>query len=256
MNSPFPGMNPYLEHPSLWEGVHARLIVSIANQLQPLLDPRYVATVEERVFIEGPQQRIPDVWIQKTDKVDLERPQLESVGDTALVVEVKQLEIHQRHVEIRDAYNDMKLVSLIELLSPSNKRPGPGQQSYLEKQREVLERDCHLVEIDLLRDGDRVVSIPQWKLFEFERFDYVACVSRWPHRTKFEVYPRRLQERLPRLAVPLADPDPDIPLDIQLAVEQVYSEGRYARRLRYEQPCHPALDDELQAWVNQCLNQS
>ena len=62
MNTPFPGMDPYLEHPAIWEGVHARLVVAIANQLQPRLDPRYVTSVEERVFIEGPQQRIPDVW--------------------------------------------------------------------------------------------------------------------------------------------------------------------------------------------------
>ena len=67
MSSPFPGMDPYLEHPVLWEGVHARMVVAIANRLQPLLDPPYVATVEERVYIEGPQRRIPDVWIQHTN---------------------------------------------------------------------------------------------------------------------------------------------------------------------------------------------
>jgi Protein of unknown function (DUF4058) len=60
MNCPFPGKDPYLEHPVLWEGVHARLMVAIANQLQPKLDPRHVASIEERVFIEGPQRRVPD----------------------------------------------------------------------------------------------------------------------------------------------------------------------------------------------------
>ena len=38
MNCPFPGKDPYLEHPVLWESVHARLMVAIANQLQPKLD--------------------------------------------------------------------------------------------------------------------------------------------------------------------------------------------------------------------------
>ncbi|MEH2169914.1 MAG: DUF4058 family protein [Nostoc sp.] len=28
MTYPFPGMNPYLEDPELWSGVHGRLIVS------------------------------------------------------------------------------------------------------------------------------------------------------------------------------------------------------------------------------------
>ncbi len=56
MATPFPGMDPYLEHPILWSSVHMRLIVALANQLRPRVRPRYVASVEERVFIEGPDQ--------------------------------------------------------------------------------------------------------------------------------------------------------------------------------------------------------
>jgi hypothetical protein len=158
-------------------------------------------------------------------------------------------------VEILDAYNDMRLVTLIEVLSPTNKRPGPGRDSYISKQQEVLERDCHLVEVDLLRDGQRVLSIPQWRLQQLEPFDSVVCVSRWPRRNRFELYPRKLRERLPRVAVPLAEPDPDVPLEVQAAVEQVYVDGRYMRRLRYDKPCEPPLDDELQRWAEQCLKQ-
>lgn len=258
MTLPFPGMDPYLEHPALWEGVHARLVVAVANQLQPLLDPRYVASVEERVFIEGPQQRIPDVWVQKTTE---QKPsaadtahEMEGGLDTAVVVEVEELEIHQKRVEILDTYNNMKLVSLIEVLSPTNKRPGPGHESYTAKQKQILERDCHLVEVDLLRTGDRVLSIPDWRLEEFQPLDYVVCVNRWPWRNRFEIYPRQLVQRLPRIAVPLAEPDADVRLDIQTAVEQVYVEGRYARRLRYDEPCQPPLDEEDRRWASERLH--
>lgn len=256
MNTPFPGMDPYLEHPVIWEGVHARLVVAIANQLQPLLDPRYIASVEERVFIEGPQQRIPDVWIQKGgEERSPESWTSASEGrldlDTAVIVEIDELEIRQKRVEILDAYNDMRLVTLIEVLSPTNKRPGPGREAYVAKQQQVLEGDCHLVEIDLLRDGQRVLSIPPWRLERFEPCDYVVCVNRWPRRKRFEVYPRLLPQRLPRVAVPLAEPDPDIRLDVQAALDQVYVEGRYARRLRYDQPCPPPLNGELQQWAHQ-----
>jgi len=256
MNTPFPGMDPYLEHPVIWEGVHARLVVAIANQLQPLLDPRYVASVEERVFIEGPQLRIPDVWIERNTEQDSNGPRTAAPHgsgdvDTAVVVQIDELEVHQKRVEILDAYNNMKLVTLIELLSPTNKRPGPGRESYVAKQQQVLEGDCHLAEIDLLRDGQRVLSIPSWRLEEFRPFDYMVCVSRWPHRQRFEIYASQLQQRLPRIAVPLVAPDPDIKLDIQKTVEQVYVEGRYARRLRYDEPCQPPLDDELQQWADQ-----
>lgn len=255
---PFPGMDPYLEHPAIWEGVHARLVVAIANQIQPRLDPRYIASVEERVFIEGPQQRIPDVWIQKPSDepaagAELPESTTRSDVDTAVIVEVEELEIHQKRIEILDVYNDMKLVTLIEVLSPTNKRPGPGHESYLAKQQEILERDCHLVEIDLLREGERVLSIPQWRLQQYGPFHYVVCISRWPRRTRFEVYPRQLREPLPRVAIPLDEPDPDVALDVQAVLNMVYIEGRYARRLRYDEPCQPPLDDELQQWADTCL---
>src|SRR5436309_10818987 len=121
MDMPFPGMDPYLEHPVIWEGVHARLIVTLANQLQPLLDPRYVASVEERVFVEGPQRRIPDVWVQKLGGNPGPQPVTGPEADTAVILEVEELEIHESRVEILDAYNGMKLVALIEVVSPTNK---------------------------------------------------------------------------------------------------------------------------------------
>src|SRR5262249_5860909 len=89
---PFPGMDPYLEHPVLWESVHARLIVAMVNQLQPKLDPRYVASIEERVFIEGLQRQIPDVWIRRVDDAPAVTPPAEEESDTAFIVEVENLE--------------------------------------------------------------------------------------------------------------------------------------------------------------------
>src|ERR1700730_16604676 len=131
MNTPFPGMDPYLEHPVLWEGLHSRLIVTLGNQIQPLLDPRYVTSIEERVFIED-------------------------------------LEIHQRRIEILDVYNDMRLVAILELVSPTNKIAGPGRESYVAKQQETLARSCHLIEIDLLRRGRHVLSIPDWRAAAYQ----------------------------------------------------------------------------------------
>ncbi len=219
MKTPFPGMDPYLEHPVLWEGVHARFIVALANQLQPRLDPRYVASVEERVFIE---------------------------------IDVDDLEIHETRIEILDAYNGMKLVTMIELVSPTNKVAGPGRKSYVDKQQEALARDCHLVEIDLLRRGRHVLSIPKWRIVELRPYDYLVCVNRYPQRKRFELYPRRLRERLSRIGIPLADPDPDVRLDVQDALEQVYWDGRYMRRIRYDQPCQPRLRAKDQQWGNEC----
>ena len=136
LNYPFPGMDPYLEHPVLWESVHARLIPAIANQLQPQLDPRYIASIEERVFVEGSQRRIPDVWVQELGNQSQGTPPAGSTrevqSDTAIIVEVEELEVRQKRVQIFDAYNAMKLVAIIEHVSPTNKRLGEGKVSYQE----------------------------------------------------------------------------------------------------------------------------
>jgi hypothetical protein len=249
MIMPFPGMDPYLEHPVLWEGFHARLIPEIADQLQPRLDPHYIATVEERVFIEGPQRRIPDIWVQKVPGPEGVISSASADTDTAVILEVEDLEIHQKRIEILDLYNQEKLVAVIELLSPTNKGPGPGRESYVQKRQEILERDCHFLEMDLLRQGDHGLLIPEWRLQELQPFHYLACVNRWPRRKRFELYPRNLRQRLPRIKVPLAEPDPDVFLDLQAAVEQVYAKARYWKRIRYDNPCVPALAEEDQAWA-------
>ncbi|MBE9141511.1 DUF4058 family protein [Nodosilinea sp. LEGE 07088] len=50
MPSPFPEMNPYLENPELWPEVHSRLIVAIADALNPQLMPKYRAAIDQRVY--------------------------------------------------------------------------------------------------------------------------------------------------------------------------------------------------------------
>lgn len=251
MNVPFPGMDPFLEHSVLWESVHARLIVTLANQLQPRLDPRYITSVEERVFVEGPQRRIPDVWVQKVSDAGPASPLAETETDPAVVVEVEELEIRESRIEILDLYNDMRLVAIIEVVSPTNKAAGPGRESYVDKQQETLAGNCHLIEVDLLRRGRHVLSIPEWRARQLQPYDYLVCVNRWPQRSHFILYPRRLRERLPRIRIPLADPDPDVPLDVQAALEQVYWEGRFMRRVRYDQPCDPPLEPADQQWANE-----
>ena len=51
MPSPFPGMDPYQEGRRIWPGVHARLIVAIADALTPLVEPAYYVEVQERLSV-------------------------------------------------------------------------------------------------------------------------------------------------------------------------------------------------------------
>jgi hypothetical protein len=244
-------MDPYLEHPVLWEPVHRRLIVEMAKQLQPHLDPRYITSTEERVFVEGPQRRIPDVFVLRRYDEAGQLAVAEAETGSAIILEVEELELREPRVEILDVYNDLKLVAVIELVSPTNKHAGPGRDSYVTKQQELRARDVHLIEIDLLRNGERPLAIPEWRLEALGKFNYVASVNRWPKRWRYELYPMQLRQRLKDIRIPLSDPDPDVVLDVQAALDQVYDDGRFGWRLKYHEPCVPPLDDDDQKWADE-----
>jgi Protein of unknown function (DUF4058) len=254
----FPGMDPYLEEPQLWPGVHASLVVYTRNYLQPLLRPRYIAAIEERVFVEGPDREIiPDVWLRRRP-LDQARPGVALAdGDVPLVVRVPALEIHETYVAILDRQSGLRIVTVIEIVSPTNKYPGPGRRSYLSKQREVCDSDAHLVEIDLLRTGNHVLLVPESTARGQGVYHYLSSVNRAADsRELFELYPRTLRERLPRIRVPLSGEDPDVTLDLQTVLEQAYEDGSYSDRLDYDAPCRPPLSPEDQAWMNQRVLES
>lgn len=96
-----------------------------------------------------------------------------------------------------------------------------------------------------------MLAIEKWRLRDIGRFDSLCCVSRWLHRNRFELYARTLLQRLPRLIIPLTEGGPDVMLDVQAALEQVSTEGRYARRIRYDEKCRPRLPAEDQAWADE-----
>jgi hypothetical protein len=130
MSMIFPGMDPYLEDPRIWPGVHSRFIVYLADQLQPLIRPRYIAAVEERVFVQGPDQReiIPDAWLKRhRPEENLAASTAVLDVDTPVVMQVPELEIHESYIEILDRESEQRVVTVIELLNPTNKFPGAGQ---------------------------------------------------------------------------------------------------------------------------------
>ena len=253
MSMIFPGMDPYLEAPQLWPGVHSRLVVYLADQMEPLLSPRYIAAIEERVFIEGPdQQVIPDLWLRRTRSDEAGGRLAVAEADEPVVVQVPEQEIRESYVEILDRHSGQSVVTVIEVVSPSNKFPGPGRESYLAKQREVRSSTAHLAEIDLLRTGRHVLAVPEWAARGRGPCEYLVCTNRAQgRRDLFELYPCRLRERLPRIRIPLAHGDPDVPLDLQAAVTRVYDAGSYQARIDYGSPCQPPLEPEDQKWASQ-----
>ena len=61
--------------------------------------------------------------------------------------------ITEGFIEIVDVKSGHRVISAIEVLSPSNKRSGDGQTLYLDKRNDMKRAGVNTVEIDLLRGG-------------------------------------------------------------------------------------------------------
>jgi hypothetical protein len=213
MPNPFPGMDPYLEG-DLWNTVHTDLCAEIARQLAPKLRPNYVALSTRRIIIAPPDesegltgQRFPDVGT-----LSLHPPGASSgtaVATAPLVLPANFPEpVPHVSVEIRDVA-ERRLVTCIEVLSPTNKR-GPGREEYLAKCFQILSGKAHLVEIDLLRAGARFPTrepLPATPYFVF--------ISYAERRQEVQVWPIALEQPLSAVPIPLLPGDPPVQLDLQ-----------------------------------------
>jgi hypothetical protein len=249
-------MDPYLEAPELWPGLHDRLIVEISNALQPLLLPRYFVEIAERVYLEFPQSYIvPDAAIH--------RRELAHAGVGVASVQMDEPVILPAAPRTRESYLEIRkigsneLVTVLEVISPSNKRAGShGREEYLRKQHPLLESDVNLVEIDLLRDGAPTVCAPLAGLLTLARWDYLVAVSRAKKRWQVETYAVTLRDRLPRVKVPLREPDPDVPLDLPGLFAKTYENSAYSVRLDYRQPPAVPLREADAQWAEELLHEA
>ena len=248
--SPFPGMDPYLEAPDIWPDVHARLANIIAEQLTPLVAPKYTAELGTQIVIERIVEErrsvgaVPDVTVTR------------AVSETATAVAPAPLTptpVRARirvdmPVELVTVYirkrEGRRIVAAIEVLSPVNKRPGKGRDEYLEKRAGYMNSGVHLIEIDLLRKWPRMPvegDVPE--------SDYRVVVRNAYEGEECSVWPVGVRQLLPVVPVPLLRPDPDAPLDLGAALRTAYERARYDLRLNYNAPADPPLSPEDAAWA-------
>lgn len=255
MPSPFPGMDPYLEGPSYWRGVHAGLITFINQQLNTILPPGFGANMDERAYVAYNDRHIyPDVAVIEYDDSEkgvgtatLTRPAV--VAPSILTVLAD--EMREPYIEIRAATPEREIVTVIEVLSPANKTPGAeGQGQYRAKQREVLESTAHLLEIDLLRKGAHTIAAPEWGMVSVGGpSDYRICLSRADNRRRYEIWRVNLPDPLPVVAVPLSEGYEDVPLDLKAVFDRMYDSGPYRRLMNYAAPPEIPLDKKAAAWA-------
>lgn len=253
MPSRFPGMDPYLEGP-LWMNFHSQLVVEIARQLTPKVQPKYVTLTTERFVLDDMDDVAdtsvgvyPDVNIAATGEPGrIAKPTAHATSAPLLLETVIPENVPHYSVEIRDRLG-RRLVTAIEVLSPTNKR-GVGREEYLRKRQHLLLSSAHLVEIDLLRIGQR---LPMRR--RLTGAPYFVLVSRAQNRPEVEVWPITLQARLPVVPVPLLPGDLDTTLDLQLALHTNYDQFRYDLSIDYTKPPAVRLRSDEAAWLEKRL---
>ena len=255
MPSPFPGMNPYLEDPQLWPEVHSRLIVAIADHLNPQVMPKYRVAVERRIYemVDGESLTvgIPDVSISRSRQPQAELP----ASSAAVATQPRRIllptpeEVRESYLEIRDVATG-SVITVIELLSPKNKKTGPGRDAYETKRLRLLSSEANFVEIDLIRAG-RAMFTPDTDNTEH----YAVIISPTQLRPEAEWYSFGLQETMPNLKIPLRREDAGAILNLQQVLEQTYDRAGLALTINYSQPPPPPkLTPKDQAWTADVLN--
>jgi len=259
MASPFPGMDPYLE--AHWGDVHASLIIYMRDQLNGGLPGDLRARVEERVTVESPSRDdkvlIPDLRVIERETAT-RRKRRSSNGSVAvaepLVVPADD-EITETYIEIRDRKSGDRVVTVIEVLSLSNKLFGANHTKYLAKRDQLRAAQVNLVEIDLLRAGERPLPIDPSRLPPSHRTPYLAWARRAAN-DNLEIYRIALNMPLPAIRIPLRASDDDVPLQLQPLIEQCYANGDYDGDLDYARELDPALNGADKRWADALLRKA
>lgn len=260
-SNPFPGMNPYLEAPRLWAEVHNKIIAEMHRYLRRRLPFRYSVIMEERLGIgvnapDEPPVRyiVPDLAVTGRDAAH--RPDAapeyavaeRDAGAVAVLLPIRET-VAEWYISIAAADSN-ETVTILEVLSPSNKRAGAGRNQYLDQRGSIIESAVHLVEIDLVRQGSPMPC---------QGYDadapYRHLVSRWPTRPWAALYPFGLQSPIPDVTVPLleGDAEPKIPLGALL--HNLYLDDYYANYVDYGSDPEGPLSDADRRWLDALLRE-
>ncbi len=248
MPTPFPGMDPYLERPGIWEDIHTPLILEIANLLEPRIQPLFRVAVERRAY-----QTM--FWEPETPAAEPETssaPQRDAapggVKPRACELPLPQ-QVIEHFLEIRDVISG-EAVTIVEVLSLDNKLTPEGRQEYERQRRAVLGGPANLVEIDLLRAGD---PFPMRVEGKSVRSDYRIVVSRAPFRPHADVYLFGVRNAIPDIPIPVQRGKTEPMLPLNEILHNLYDRAGPDLVIDYRQPPDPPLSAEDADWANPLL---
>ena len=254
MPSPFPGVDPYLENSEFWPEVHHRLITAIADAIGPALRPKYRAAIEKRIYLSDAEDSdfmaIPEVKVfSKSSTVNQSAATVTLSRSEPITVTVPILEeAREGYLELREVGTN-RVITVVEILSPKNKRTGKGREEYENKRQEVLRSASHLVEIDLLRAGN------QMPIKGGTNTDYRILISRANRRPKAQLCAFTLREEIPQFLLPLQPGDADIYVELQPLFAEIYDQAGFDLSIDYTQSPMPQLKEEDAVWANALLQE-
>lgn len=254
MPSPFPGMNPFLEQPDAWPDFHNLFVARLATDINARAPERYYAKVEDQLYIHElaaehwrPFART-DVSVRDAGTVTspgggtatVEAPSTVEIADAVDIVNLPYVEIRSR--------DGGPVVTVVEVLSPANKLPGPDREQFARKRQRLCASASHYVEVDLLRGGARHAF--RGRVPECTYYVMVAAVHARPSAG---FWPVMLREPLPTTSIPLLPGDTALTVDWQGLLHQVYDEGRF-RSFIYGNEPQPPLSPVDTAWASQFVS--
>jgi hypothetical protein len=258
MPSPFPGMDPFIQG-QRWQDFHTTFLAVLKESLVPAVRPRYSVDIEQDVYLVSEEELTegtiePDLALVETSA----EARSESSGSASSVMAVAPAVYtvstpkrrKQKYLTIRDR-EQRKIVTVIELLSPTNKSPGDGFLEYQCKRENIFNSCTNLVELDLLRGGKRFPTRER-----LPAADFCAFICRATQLPKVDVYAWTLRHRLPTVPVPLAVGEAEVSLDLQDAFTKTYDRSGYDYALDYCRPAEPPLEGAVAEWATTLLAKS
>lgn len=230
-------MDPYLEHPALWPDVHNALIAATRDLIAPTLRPRYYVRLEERVYADEPD------FVGRHDFAGPVRHGPSGQFRTVTIPEVER--VLETYLEVH-AVDEGQVVTVLELLSPGNKRPGDGRRMYEEKRLRILGTRTNLVEVDLLRAGE-----PMTVYGATRTSDYRILVSRGERRPRADFFVFSVRDPIPRFALPLRRGDDEPLVDLGKVLHDLYDRAAYDLSIDYRQEPVPPLREEDRIWARE-----
>ncbi len=216
--------------------------------------------VDERVYLSSPNDPGRSLWVrdlyltrESKQRVSTSKSQnnaVLAVAEPIVAITLLDEEIHERYLQVIDT-SDRSVVTVIELLSPSNKVDrAAGLESFREKRNQVMRSPAHWVEIDLLRAGVSLTldeTIPD--------YEYLVHVSPVERRRKGLLWPIRLSQQLPIIGIPLRPKDGQTPLDLQEILDTAYDRAGFDLGIDYKKEPVPPLGKAWKGWADRWLRE-